>query len=553
MTEEPGRLRESLSSFRSVFANRNLRRLQLAWAGSSLGTWAYGIALAVFAYQEGGAVAVGVVGLIRWIPAAIVAPFMGMLGDRYPRRRVMICSDLGRVVVIGLAAGAIVADLASAVVFALAAAGVVISTAFRPAQAALIPRLATNPQELAASNVVSSTIEASGIFAGPAIGGLVLAISGPAAVFTLSALTFLWSAVLIARIRTDADAPTPHEGADPPTFGERIGGGFRAISGDADTRLLIGLFSAQTVVAGALTVLAVVVAKELLGRGDAWVGILSASLGVGGIVGAGISAARVGRNRLALDFGAGVALWGIPLIAIGLVPEPIVAIAGVAAIGIGNTIVDVAGDTLLQRSVPDEVLARVFGVLETLILLTVAAGAITAPALVSTIGARGALIVTGAFLPVVVALRWKKLVALDRGATVPRRDIELLRGLPFFSPLPEAVVEHLAGRLESFRLPAGASVFAQGDPGDRFFVVAEGRVRVVKDGLTVAEVPPGGAFGEVALLHDVPRTAGVTAIEDVELLALDGADFVAAVTGHAPSLDAADAVVRSYGFTNLPR
>ncbi len=553
MTDEPGRLRESLASFRAVFANPNLRRLQLAWAGSSLGTWAYGIALAVFAYERGGAVAVGLVGVVRWIPAAIVAPFMGVLGDRYPRRRVMIASDLGRVVVIGLAAGAIVADLPVGVVFGLAAAGVIVSTAFRPAQAAIIPRLATTPQELAASNVVSSSIEASGIFAGPAIGGVILAISGPAAVFTVSALMFAWSAALIARIDTTDDVPTPHVGENPPTFGDRIGAGFRAILGDRDTRLLIGLFSSQTVVAGALSVLSVVMAKELLGRGDAWVGILSASLGVGGIVGAVVSAARVGRNRLALDFGAGVALWGIPLIAVGLVPEPIVAIAAMAAIGVGNTMVDVAGDTLLQRSVPDEVLARVFGVLETLILLTVAAGAIVAPALVSSIGARGALIVTGAFLPVVVALRWRRLVSLDRGATVPERDVALLRALPFFSPLPEAVIEHLAGRLQPVRLPAGSHVFAQGDRGDRFYVVAEGHVRIVKDGEPVAEFGLGGAFGEIALLHDVPRTAGATAIDDVQLLALEGDDFIAAVTGHAPSLEAADAVVRSYGFSNLPR
>ena len=190
----------SLDAFRAVLRNPELRRLQLAWAGSNLGTWGYGVALSVFAYDHGGATAVGVVGLIRLVPAAIAAPFMGVLGDRHSRRLVMVASDLSRVLVIGLAAAAIVLKMSPAVVYALAALGVVTSTAFRPAQAAIIPGLANTPQELTASNVVSSSIEAVGMFAGPAVGGIVLALSGPAAVFVLAAATFLWSAILTLRI-----------------------------------------------------------------------------------------------------------------------------------------------------------------------------------------------------------------------------------------------------------------------------------------------------------------------------------------------------------------
>jgi MFS family permease len=556
VTEEPVR---SLDAFRSVFRNPSLRRVQLAWAGSNLGTWGYGVALAVYAYGHGGATAVGVVGLIRLIPAAIAAPFMGALGDRHPRRLVMSLSDLGRVVVVGAGAVVIWAHGAAILVYVLAAIGVVLSTAFRPAQAAIIPTLAATPQELTASNVVSSTIEALGIFAGPALGGIVLVLSGPAAVFALAALTFLWSALLILRIRVEegpAAAGEPQEGAPPErvSFFRHTFAGFATVAKQPHPRLLVALFSAQTLVAGGLIVLEVVVARELLGRGNGWVGALSAAFGVGGLLGAVVSGALVARGRLALDFGTGILLWGLPLVLIGLWPTPAVALGSMALMGVGNTLVDVAGLTLLQRSVPDEMLARVFGVLETVFLATVALGAVVAPVLVRSFGVRPALFVFGVFLPLVVAASGRHLFALDKAVRAPERELALLRGVSFLAPLSQPVLEHLAGRLVSMRFSQGERVFEQGDVGDRFYVVAEGAVEIDKDGALIASVPPGGYFGEIALLHDVTRQAGATAAAQTELLALDGEEFVDAVTGSSSSRAAADAAVRSYGVgIGLPR
>ena len=310
----------------------------------------------------------------------------------------------------------------------------------------------------------------------------------------------------------------------------------------------MGLFAAQTLIAGALLVLEVVVAFQLLGRGPAWVGVLSAAFGIGGLVGAVISGALVGRGRLAIDFGAGILLWGLPLLFIAAWPNPAVACAAMALMGIGNTLVDVSGLTLLQRSVPDDVLARVFGVLETVFLASVALGAVLTPLLVHTLGARPTLIAVGAFLPVVVALWGRKLIALDASTHAPpERELALLRGISFFAPLPLPVQEHLAGRLVASLVDAGTVVFEQGARGDRFYIVAEGVVEILKDGSPIAEILPGGYFGEIALLHDVPRQAATRALRDTELLALEGEDFVSAVTGHATSREAAEAVVRSYG------
>jgi MFS family permease len=212
-------------------------------------------------------------------------------------------------------------------------------------------------------------------------------------------------------------------------------------------------------------------------------------------------------------------------------------------LGVGETLVEVAGPTLLQRAVPDRVLARVFGALESLLITAVGVGAILTPLLIGLVGVRWTFVVTGAVLPVLAALLWKRLTAIDLAHPAAAREIELLRGVPIFAPLPEGVLEQLAAKLIRFTVPAGQDVFRQGDRGDRFYVIADGTAEVVMHEGAVASQGAGGYFGEIALVRDVPRTATVRAGTDLELYALERDDFIAAVTGHAPSAEAADAVV----------
>ena len=196
------RLRESLRAFAAVFANEDLRRLELAWSASVLGQWGYEVALAVFAYRAGGAAAVGVVALIRLLPAAIVAPFAALLGDRFRRRRIMVAADLVRVCSMGGAAAAFFAGAPAEVVYALAVVTALAGTAFPPAQAALLPALARSPEELTAANATTTTIESVAIFAGPALGGVLLAFASVGWVFASAAALFLLSALVLRRIRT---------------------------------------------------------------------------------------------------------------------------------------------------------------------------------------------------------------------------------------------------------------------------------------------------------------------------------------------------------------
>jgi CRP-like cAMP-binding protein len=126
---------------------------------------------------------------------------------------------------------------------------------------------------------------------------------------------------------------------------------------------------------------------------------------------------------------------------------------------------------------------------------------------------------------------------------VPERELELLRGIEFFRLLPTQVLEALAGAMVPLRVEAGTEIVREGEAGDRFYVIESGEVEVVKDGRVINVERPGEYFGEISLLKDVPRTASVRAKTDVELRALERDDFIAAVTGHVASSEAADSVV----------
>lgn len=528
------RLRGSAVALRAVFANRDLRRIELALLGSMLGTWSYTLALAVYAYRSGGASAVALAAVVRWIPAAVAAPWMSILGDRLERRRVMLGADLTR---IGLMSGMGALALGGgphALVYALAACSAICGTAFRPAQSALLPALARTPDELTAANVVATTIESVGFFGGPALGGLLLAATSPGWVFFANGGALLWSALNVWRISGEHDRRGAGTTA---SFWSTALAGFSTIVSESRVRLLMGMFAVQVMVDGALGVLVVILALRRLDVGSSGLGFLNGAMGVGGVVGGVVAAALVGRRRLAGDFGSGILLWGLPIALIGVWPREWLALLALALVGIGNTIVDVAGMTLLQRSVPDEVLARVFGVMETVIYAAASTGALLAPVGYHTLGLRTTLVLTGVLLPALALAAAPTLRAID-AESAPAAGLERLRSIPFLTLLPEPALESLAGKLVPVRVAAGEDVLRQGEPGDRFYVIDSGEVEIAGH-----RHGPGGYFGEIALLRDVPRTATVRAVTDVELLALERDDFIGAVTGHAPSAEAADSVI----------
>jgi MFS family permease len=537
------RIADSTRSFGQVFANPDLRRLQLAWTGSLIGNWSYFIALAIYAYDQGGAAAVGLVSVIRMLPAAIASPFLAGLADRYPRKLVMIASDVVRAVLMAAAALTIWQGWSAFVVYVIVAVSTVAGTAFRPAQAALLPHLARDPAELTAANVASSTLEAVGAFVGPALGGVLLVLTNFETVFAVNAVSFVWSALLVLAVR-GGSRPRKEDGAE---HGDGQGGGggggggagagFRALFASRDLLVLSSLYTAQTLVAGALNVLVVVSALELLDVDSSGVGYLNGALGVGGLVGGFVALVLATRGRLAADFGFGIALFGLPLVLIGITSSVPMALLALALVGLGNSLVDINALTIMQRAVPDEVLARVLGVLEGILIGSIGIGGLLAPVLIHVAGIRWALILTGLLLPVLALAATSRLRSIDRRTAAPAH-LELLRGVDLLGALPARTLEALAGSLVERSLPAGTEIVREGEAGDRYYVIADGEVEVAGKRLG-----RGSGFGEIALLRDVPRTATVTAATDVTLLALDREPFVAAVTGHEPARATADEVI----------
>jgi MFS family permease len=513
----------------SVFrANHDLRRLVLALAGSTLGYWGYTVAVLVYAFEQGGTRLVGVAAFVRLFPAAVASPLAGAIADRYPRERVMVVGDLLRMTTTAAACVAIASDAPAFVVLTLVAINAALYSSFRPAMRALTPALSRTPDELAAANVMASTVDSVGMLVGPALGGVLLALSGPAAAFGACSLSLAWSATLVAPIRVARERAPPAIVREA-SLTSLIAEGARVIVTNGSVRLIMLLTAGQTISYGALSVLTVVMVENLLHAGHGWVGYLNAALGLGGLIGA-VAVAPVVVRRLSDAAITGLTFWGLPLIAIGLWPQPGLAIAAITVIGIANTLVDVSLNTLLQRAAPEDVLARVFAMLGMVTMATIALAGLLTPAIVAAVGARGALVATGVLLPALVLPTAGRLRALDRSTREPTAELALLRSLSLLAPLPPLVLERLARRAVPVHVAAGATIVVQGEPGDRFFAIASGDLEVTVDGRFVRRIGAGDSFGEIALLHQVPRTATVRALSDSELLALDSEDFIPAMT-----------------------
>jgi MFS family permease len=519
--------------------NENLRRLELAWGAAISAEWAHFVALGVFAYDAGGTVAVGVAGLVRMLPAALVAPFAASLGDRFRRERFLVAIALVGAAALAASAVVFLVNENAAVIFALAGVVGVSATLVRPAQQALLPSLARTPRELIGSNGASSTIESLGTLIGPIVAGVLVSVADAGVVFAVGAGALLVAAVLFGRVSVEGRlrpaAARPTESARRLVFA-----GLAFVARAPGTRTVVGLIGAQAFVRGCLNVLIVVTAFEVLDADAGAVGYMTAALGVGGLIGALGAFALTGR-KLAVVFGVALVFWGLPIALIAPSSFLVIALFLLAVVGAANSVEDVASFTLLQRIVPDDLLTRVLGVIWGLAMGGVALGSILAPALVRLVGAEAALVAVGLILPTLALLAWRQLAAIDRSTPGPTAELSVIDCVPMLAPLSLAAKEHLATALVPVSAKAGEVVVREGDPGDRFYIVARGELEIVGERLHRA-AHAGDHFGEIALLRDVPRTATVRAVEDAQLYALERGDFLAAVCGHSDVRTAGEAI-----------
>lgn len=560
------RLRASLRAFVAVLRNPDLRRMALAYLSFSIveyGTW---VALLVYAYDATGPASVGLVAFGQLVPSAFFAPLINSYGDRYRRDRLLVAGYAVLALATVAVGVAMLVGLPAALVYLVAVAYSCSLTIARPLQAALVPAYADTAQEVTAGNAISTIIDGLGVLVGPLLAGLILVAGDPGQVFIVGAVLVAISTVLAHRLRphrpgaaiappaeASIDAPrgpTLDRAPKPPL--PSLFEGIRQVSRDTDQRLLVGMLGARFVMIGAIDVLLVLLAIEVLDIGGSGAGYLTAAAGLGGVLGGALTIVLVGRGRLSPWLALGAIIFGIGLVAVSVAPSAVAAAAMMVVCGISLALVDVAGRTLLQRIVPDEVLAGVFGLVEGFAMAGLAIGSILPAILVGRIGLAGTFAVTAAILPVVAAFAWIRLGRAERRIRVPTQEIRLLRSLPLFAPVPAPALEAAARALEPVLYDAGTDVIRQGDVGDRYYVIERGRLAVSQGGELLRELERGDAFGEIALMRAVPRTATVTAVTDVELQALDRDAFLLAITGTLEARATADRIAEAYLAADTP-
>ena len=505
----------------------------------------------VWAYDAGGASAVGIWLGIRFVLGALTAPIGALFADRWPRKRLMMLTDFLRAILVTGAAAFVALDVAPLVVFVFATLASLLASPFMIAQRALLPSLSRTPGSWPLPTDSTAPSMRLAFFAGPALAAGLLVLTDVPVVLLVNVVTFLWSMALVSRIRVPAATVRPEpdptdEPGEPPvkeSFVSETLAGFKFIGHNRVLLLTTIQVSLQTVIAGAMAVFLVVMADEILDSRDAGLGYLNAMIGIGSIFGGMVAISRASKGKLGQDLTVGVVLWSLPLLLVSVWPTPAACFIAAAVLGLANPLVDVNLDTIMQRLAPDEVLGRVFGALESCFIATMAIGALLMPLLLQLMSLEAALVVLALPVGLLALVGLPALIRLDAQLVAPP-GLELLRGLDLFAPLDPATTEQLAQSLEERRFAPGDVLVREGEESDLFYVIASGRVEVTQADRILRQEGPGEYFGEIGLLRDVPRTATVTALEDTVVHVLTRADFLRAVSGHREAGLAAEATVR---------
>jgi hypothetical protein len=556
--------------FRAAFQNPVLRRAGFAYAlfgAAEFGVW---IALLVFAFGHGGSTASMVMVLVQLIPCVICGPFFGALADRHPPARVLRVGYALQMASMAAVAGAIGAGAPTVVVFLLAPLTSLSLTVTRPPQAALLPAIVRTPEELTAANVMSGWTDGGASLVGPAVAGVLLAWRGAGLAVAGMAAMSAGSLLLMTGVhgptatsssvrpleKEEGDGQTA-EGRAATNRSSRRAGAFSSLRAAAranaqvatrhpQIRVLLTLHTLYFVLIGSLDLLCVVLAARLLHMGPGGAGFLNAALGGGALLAGFITVFLVGRRHLARTLTVSLAAAVAALAVIDAVPRvgPVVLLIG--TVGLAGAVFDVTSRTLLQRSAPSDAIAGSFSILEALMDLGLALGAILVRVALAVGGIRAALIAPAAVTLLVMAVLWPRLRRIDSAATVPQVEIKMLRSIPLFAALPAPSIEGIARELHRLAVIEGTVVITEGDRGDSYYAVADGQLVVSRHGRTLQTVARGDGFGEIALIRDVPRKASVTAVTDALLYVLDKEPFVQTVTGHAPTASTAGSIIAGH-------
>jgi MFS family permease len=515
----------------------DLRRVLAAYLGFSVAEMANFIAILIYAYEVGGSPALGLVAFLQLAPAAVFAPVGATLGDRF-RREVMLTVAYAVFAASSAAVAiALYADWPVGVIYVLAAVNATVLTLVRPLHESLLPALARSTEQLTAGYVAGGTIENLGLIAGPLLAGLTAAAWGTGAVFVITTALLLLGTFLVWGVKTSTAAD---RGTDQSAIQMTLEG--LGVFRESRPRVILLMLTSVIFLAGVLEVATIVLAFEVFGSEDAGAAWLNAVIGVGAAAGSVLAVVLIGRRHLAPSMRRGLLLIAVSVSLIPIVGSQAVALVALAVMGAGWTFVDVSGRIMLQRVIPLGGLSRAFGVLEGTSMAAEALGSVAGAVLIGWLGVGWTLVVASLLIIVVLLINRRALQEADIGVIVPIEHLHLLRSTLMFAALGPAELERLARTIDEESVGPGSAVCVQGEPGDRFYFVERGTARVVRDGMDVATLGTGDFFGEIALLRDIPRTATVEAVSDLDLLVLERGPFLDAIKSSACQIEAAQAV-----------
>jgi Na+/melibiose symporter-like transporter len=551
-----------LTVFQRAFRNPSLRRVGFAYAlftSAEFGIW---IALLVFAYGHGGASAGTLIVLVQLVPCIVLSPFIGALVDRQRPSQVLRIGYGLQGLSMTAVAVAIAVGAPIFVVFILAPLTSISLSMTRSPQAALLPAIVRTTDELTAANVMTGWTDGAASLVGPGLVGVLLAASGTAAAIAVTAAMSVIALVLVIGVAGPAAAVPMADGTENSCCGDGSGrrrfveirqsvGSIRAGAGSNLTktlrnpqiRVLLTLHTFYFVLVGALDLLCVVLAVDFLHMGSGGAGFLNAAFGAGALCAAFVTAFLVGRRHLANTLTGTLFVAVVALAVIGAVPRVGAAVVLIGVVGLAGAVFDTTGRTLLQRSAPADAIAGTFSILESLMDFGLALGAIVVRVALSIGGVRAALWAPTVCACVLMALLWRRLRAIDESATVPQVEIQLLRSINVFAALPAPSLEGIARELVAVPTPTGTVVIREGEPGDRYYAIADGELEVSRGAVLQVTLSRGAGFGEIALIRDVPRQATVVARSDSLLYSLEKDVFVETITGSATASRAARTVI----------
>ena len=516
------------SPLRRVMGAPDLRRLALGYVVFIVAELATYIAILVYAFEQGGTGAVGLVAALQLAPAALLAPLAATAGDRHGPALLLRRRYVALALACAAGAALLLADGPVVLAYGAAALVSVLVSATRPLHHSLLPEVVDGPEDLTAANAVLSSAEGMGSLVAPLVTGLVLALASPGAVFAVTAALLVPAALGLATLRHH-HRPTVTTASG--SAREEMRDGMRILRQGAGARAALISTVALYVAVGATDVLAVPLALDELDAGEAAVGWLSAGLGAGLVLGGVAAGFLAGRSHLSRWVTQGLVVWGAVLATVGFAPTLAVGIVALVLASTGAAVADVATRTLLARLVAGPLLTRALGLAESLLIGATLIGAVVAAPLGSLVGVPEAFAVVGLGTVVAALGAGWALNRAERGTAPPERQLSLLRLVPITRALDPPTLEDLALRLDRVVVDAGECLITEGDVGDRFYIIERGVFGVRQGTRSRAELGPGDFFGEVALLLDVPRNATVEARTAGEVWTLERPDFLEALTG----------------------